>query len=83
MKKRVHIKDLITKETVFKGFAKDRNEAVAIIKQEFKGNMCKGDRIVWQYLNENDPNEKGSPRIAQIQCDDGEYVDFIALISEG
>ena len=82
MKKAIRIKDLITKETVFKGFAKNRKEAVAIVKQEFHAYMTQGDRIVWQYLNESDPNEKKAPRIAQIQCSDGEYVDFIALISD-
>ena len=80
--KSVSIKDCITGETIHKGYAFDRKAAVAIVKRELTPYMVQGDRIGWRYLNENDPNEKGLPKIAEIICADGECVDFIALISD-
>jgi len=76
------IKDKFNKELIWKFKAETREGAVGIVKNGLAHfmNPRSNDRIVWSYLNEDDPNEKDAPRLAFIVTKHGDELDIFALI---
>lgn len=58
--------------------AKDRDEAVAIVKRELKGWMQDGDRLAWTFSRDGLEGEK--PDAAYVVNEDGEWTDAHAVI---
>ena len=57
--------------------AKDRDEAVKIVKRELKGWMQKGDRLTWSHAR---VPETELPDYATVVNEVGEYTDASAII---